>query len=137
MAGMEKMVLTGRWGGERVQRLRRELGLTQPQMAAAVGVKYSMIRTWEQSSHWPGPEACARLDRLEAELARKLVNCAGCAVEMLGESMVGWLHALPPAEQAAQPALVAGRREGRPYCGQCLGEGEEGTRGSGTQVSEA
>lgn len=51
----------------------------------------------------------------------RLVNCACCGKELLGESMKGWLYRLPPGRQARYPQLVAGRMAGRPYCLLCIG----------------
>lgn len=47
----------------------------------------------------------------------KMVDCAGCGMEMLGESMRG---RLVKYDDGAVVPHVRGRILGRPYCWQCL-----------------
>ena len=51
----------------------------------------------------------------------KLCNCAGCDIELLGESMTpAALRGLSAEAIAGLPDRVKGRIWGRPYCGECL-----------------
>lgn len=45
----------------------------------------------------------------------KLVNCAQCGCELLGESM----HGIVNPSECGRP-FVGGRINGRPYCNDCL-----------------
>lgn len=52
----------------------------------------------------------------------KLVNCAECHIELLGESMRRWARNIKVAHRNRYPQLVAGRIAERPYCRECLRE---------------
>lgn len=52
----------------RVERDRRELGLTQVQMARRLGVSFATVNRWENSRCRPSPMARAALKRLFALL---------------------------------------------------------------------
>lgn len=56
------------WDGEAVQALRRRLGLTQAEMAAALGVRQQTVSEWETGAYRPRG-ASARMLRLVAERA--------------------------------------------------------------------
>lgn len=42
-----------RWGAQEIRRLRRDLGLSQQQMAAALGVRQQTISEWETGAYTP------------------------------------------------------------------------------------
>ena len=52
----------------------------------------------------------------------KYVNCAGCEMELLGDSLRDWHDALSKGERRhlKLPPPVKGRWKGRPYCPTCL-----------------
>jgi transcriptional regulator with XRE-family HTH domain len=47
--------------GERLQRIRRAKGLSQPQLAEAAQVPVSSLRNWEQGKRIPAFDTAARL----------------------------------------------------------------------------
>jgi hypothetical protein len=49
----------------------------------------------------------------------KMVDCARCGREMLGESQEGWYSCVPLNERGGFPPLVCRRILGRPYCRSC------------------
>lgn len=49
----------------------------------------------------------------------RLVNCAYCRRELLGESMADWANDVRPEYRSLFPQLPAGRIDGRPYCLEC------------------
>ena len=59
----------------RVRKLRRELGLTQPEFAKRLGVTVAAIQHWENERREPGGSAKALFQLLErnAEIAEMLV----------------------------------------------------------------
>ncbi|NIW48134.1 MAG: helix-turn-helix domain-containing protein [candidate division Zixibacteria bacterium] len=59
---------TGRTSGssrsEMIKKLRTQLGLTQEQFAARVGVTFSMANRWEAGRSRPSPLAWREIERL-------------------------------------------------------------------------
>jgi transcriptional regulator with XRE-family HTH domain len=53
-----------------VRQLRADLGLTQEQFAAKVGVTYSTINRWENDKGKPSPLALLRIGRLQQKINR-------------------------------------------------------------------
>ena len=51
-----------------IRQLRTDLGLTQEQFAAKIGVTYSTINRWENSKARPSPLAMLRIKRLQKKL---------------------------------------------------------------------
>jgi transcriptional regulator with XRE-family HTH domain len=56
---------------EMIRGLRVDLGLTQEQFAAKVGVTYTTVNRWENSKGQPSPLAMLRIEGLQKKLARK------------------------------------------------------------------
>jgi hypothetical protein len=52
----------------------------------------------------------------------KRVNCAGCEVELIGESGKEIVAGLKLSDRMKLPDPIAGRIKGRPYCQTCLDE---------------
>lgn len=50
----------------------------------------------------------------------RLVNCAKCGAELLGESERAWYYRLSGHHRKQLPPPVRGRVFGRPYCAACL-----------------
>ncbi|MHC4346317.1 MAG: helix-turn-helix domain-containing protein [Planctomycetota bacterium] len=50
--------------------MRLALGLTQEQFAAKIGVTYSTVNRWENSSAKPSPLAMLRLEELQRKIDR-------------------------------------------------------------------
>ncbi len=50
---------------EMIRELRADLGLTQEQFAAKIGVTYSTINRWENNKGKPSPLAMHRLEKLQ------------------------------------------------------------------------
>ncbi len=48
-----------------IRQLRADLGLTQEQFAAKVGVTYSTINRWENGKGKPSPLAMLRIKRIQ------------------------------------------------------------------------
>jgi transcriptional regulator with XRE-family HTH domain len=71
--------------GQRLQQLRVNAGLSQPELAARVGVSVQTLQDWETDSGEPGSGAVDKLaqalgvarDELNAGLAEARVNRAG------------------------------------------------------------
>ncbi len=53
-----------------VRELRADLGLTQEQFAAKIGVTYSTINRWENDKGKPSPLALLRIERLQQKINR-------------------------------------------------------------------
>lgn len=53
-----------------IRQLREDLGLTQEQFAAKLGVTYSTINRWENSKAKPSPLATLRIKKLQKKLNR-------------------------------------------------------------------
>jgi len=51
-----------------IRQLRADLGLTQEQFAAKVGVTYSTINRWENSKGKPSPLAMLRIKRIQKKI---------------------------------------------------------------------
>jgi len=49
----------------------------------------------------------------------KMVNCARCQCELIGESMTSWYLRLSQEIRDTLPPLMAGRLNDRPYCRPC------------------
>jgi len=69
--------MPGQWTAARIRALREALGLTQEQMANAVGVSFTTVNRWEHDTP-PSPMAIACLERLERR-APKPENKSGDA----------------------------------------------------------
>lgn len=50
----------------------------------------------------------------------KVCNCADCGRLLLGLAHADWYAEQTETDRARFPPLLAGRINGRPYCGQCL-----------------
>lgn len=50
----------------------------------------------------------------------KLVNCAGCSKELLGESMAAFYAGLSPGQKDLCLEPIYRRIAGRPYCKECV-----------------
>jgi transcriptional regulator with XRE-family HTH domain len=55
---------------KKIRKVRTAFGLTQEQFAAKVGVTYSTVNRWENSSAKPSPLALLRIEELQKELNR-------------------------------------------------------------------
>lgn len=55
-----------------IKKLRKELGLTQEQFAAKVGVTFSTINRWENGKGKPSPLAMLRINELQNKSGKKL-----------------------------------------------------------------
>ena len=53
-----------------IRELRADLGLTQEQFAAKLGVTYSTINRWENKKGKPSPLAMLRLEKLQKKLEK-------------------------------------------------------------------
>ena len=53
-----------------IRELRADLGLTQEQFAAKVGVTYSTINRWENDKGKPSPLAMLRIEKLQQKINR-------------------------------------------------------------------
>jgi len=65
-------MVTGKTSGssrsEKVKKLRTQLGLTQEQFAARVGVTFSTVNRWEAGRSQPSPLAWREIERLSMTL---------------------------------------------------------------------
>ena len=53
-----------------VKKLRTEMGLTQEQFAAKVGVTFSTVNRWENGKGKPSPLAMKQIEELRKELRK-------------------------------------------------------------------
>lgn len=53
-----------------VKKLRAEMGLTQEQFAAKVGVTFSTVNRWENGKGKPSPLAMKQIEELRKELRK-------------------------------------------------------------------
>ncbi len=60
-----------------VKKLRTELGLTQEQFAAKVGVTFSTVNRWENNKGEPSPLAMKQIIDLRKKVTKKLPNKTG------------------------------------------------------------
>ena len=56
---------------EMIRELRGDLGLTQEQFAAKVGVTFSTVNRWENGKGKPSPLAMLRVEKLQKKVVRK------------------------------------------------------------------
>lgn len=56
---------TDRWEAGSIRTLRKDLGLTQEEMAERMGVRRPTISDWETRKQRPSPMACRLLDMLQ------------------------------------------------------------------------
>jgi DNA-binding transcriptional regulator YiaG len=54
----------------KIKELRYNLGLTQEQFAAKVGVTFSTVNRWESGKSKPSPLAMRRIEELYAQLSQ-------------------------------------------------------------------
>ena len=55
---------------EMIRELRGDLGLTQEQFAAKVGVTYTTVTRWENGKGQPSPLAMLRIEGLQKKITR-------------------------------------------------------------------
>ena len=78
------MTKKGETMGQRLQRLRRSAGLSQPRLAEAAAVPVASLRNWEQGRRLPQLDAAVRLAK---------------ALGITLDELAGGLLEGPPAEQ--------------------------------------
>ena len=64
------MIITQPYAGQLIRELRLELGLTQEQFAAVLGVVYPTVNRWENGHAQPSPLALKQVERMLQELGR-------------------------------------------------------------------
>jgi transcriptional regulator with XRE-family HTH domain len=57
--------------GKLIRELRQEMGLTQEQLAAFLGVVYPTINRWENGHAQPSPLALKQIERMLQELGER------------------------------------------------------------------
>jgi putative transcriptional regulator len=57
--------------GKLIRELRLALGLTQEQLAAALGVTYSTINRWENGRSKPSPLAMEKIEEILQQMGQK------------------------------------------------------------------
>jgi DNA-binding XRE family transcriptional regulator len=107
--------------GQRLQRLRREAGLTQAELARRAGVPLKSVLNWEQDRRQPRLDAVVDLARyLNVSLEELLTNLAP-------------REQRPPARKGRPPAMGgaranAGKAEDRPPAGRQGGRRARGRK---------
>ena len=71
MTVTKPLIITQPHAGQLIRELRLELGLTQEQFAAVLGVVYPTVNRWENGHAQPSPLALKQVERMLQELGEQ------------------------------------------------------------------